>query len=162
MFGGGLFVSLPWRGVGCSAMYGRMIRSVFLLWSYLWVFAFSVYSRDRIGETLSGPDSHDTGQDHMVTFSVTGVENGRSCCSGVFGSISSTSLILSGTSRASKKHNSSARTVSRTGSSIRRAVRITAVYADRNSGCSLRAANGPKGSYRSACRRDIFDQKAGE
>jgi hypothetical protein len=62
MFGGGLFVSLPWRGVGCSAMYGRMIRSVFLLWSYLWVFAFSVYSRDRIGETLSGPDSHDTGQ----------------------------------------------------------------------------------------------------
>lgn len=43
-------------------MYGRMIRSVFLLWSYLWVFAFSAYSQDRIGETLSGPDSHDTGQ----------------------------------------------------------------------------------------------------
>jgi len=43
-------------------MYARMIRGVFLLCSYLWVFALPVYSQDQIGETLSGPDSHDTGQ----------------------------------------------------------------------------------------------------
>ena len=49
---------------------------------------------------------------HMAIFSETGVENGHTCWNVVFGSISSTSLTLSGTSRASRKNDLRAGTVS--------------------------------------------------
>src|SRR4051794_34028922 len=43
-------------------MYARMVRIVFLLWSSAWLFVASVYSHGQQEETLSGPDSHETGQ----------------------------------------------------------------------------------------------------
>jgi carbohydrate-selective porin OprB len=43
-------------------MYARLLRILFLLWSSAWVFVASVYSQDQQEETLSGPDSHETGQ----------------------------------------------------------------------------------------------------
>src|SRR6266403_972966 len=42
--------------------YGRKLRFLFLLWSGLYVFAFPVHSQTPQEETLSGPDSHETGQ----------------------------------------------------------------------------------------------------
>jgi uncharacterized membrane protein YoaK (UPF0700 family)/carbohydrate-selective porin OprB len=40
----------------------RSIRFLFLLWCGLYVFAFPVHSQTLQEETLSGPDSHETGQ----------------------------------------------------------------------------------------------------
>ncbi len=42
--------------------YGRKLRLLFLLWCGLYVFAFPVHSQTPQEETLSGPDSHETGQ----------------------------------------------------------------------------------------------------
>src|SRR6266849_1983584 len=42
--------------------YGRRLRLLFLLWYGLYVFAFPVHSQTPQEETLSGPDSHETGQ----------------------------------------------------------------------------------------------------
>src|SRR6267143_609924 len=43
-------------------MYGRQLRFLFLLWCVLCVFAFPANSQILQEETLSGPDSHETGQ----------------------------------------------------------------------------------------------------
>jgi porin len=43
-------------------MYGRKLRFLFLLWCGLHVFAFPAHSQTFQEETLSGPDSHETGQ----------------------------------------------------------------------------------------------------
>ena len=40
----------------------QMLRIASLLWSALCVFAIPVYAQGQSGETLSGPDSHETGQ----------------------------------------------------------------------------------------------------
>ena len=43
-------------------MYGRKISILLLLWFVLSVFALSAHSQAAQEETLSGPDSHETGQ----------------------------------------------------------------------------------------------------
>jgi hypothetical protein len=43
-------------------MYGQHMRFLFLLWCALCVFAFPANSQVLQEETLSGPDSHETGQ----------------------------------------------------------------------------------------------------
>jgi porin len=43
-------------------MHGRKFRVLFLLWCGLYVFASSAHSQTLQEETLSGPDSHETGQ----------------------------------------------------------------------------------------------------
>src|SRR4030088_110006 len=43
-------------------MYGGKRRCLFLLWSGLCALAFPVHSQPVPEETLSGPDSHETGQ----------------------------------------------------------------------------------------------------
>ncbi len=43
-------------------MYARMVRIVFLLWFSSWILVARVFSQDQREETLSGPDSHETGR----------------------------------------------------------------------------------------------------
>src|SRR6267378_4530833 len=50
------------RGRKMFCMYGWQLRFLFLLWCGLYVFAFPVHSQTSQEETLSGPDSHETGQ----------------------------------------------------------------------------------------------------
>jgi porin len=47
----------PWFG-----KYARNLRFLFLLWCGLYVFLFPVHAQTLQEETLSGPDSHETGQ----------------------------------------------------------------------------------------------------
>src|SRR5882762_103073 len=47
---------------GGFCMYGRQLPFLFLLWFVLCVFALPAYSQTAQEETLSGPDSHETGQ----------------------------------------------------------------------------------------------------
>ena len=50
------------RGRKMFCIYGWQLRFLFLLWCGLYVFAFPVHSQTPQEETLSGPDSHETGQ----------------------------------------------------------------------------------------------------
>src|SRR5258705_9334064 len=60
----------------CS--YGFKLRSLFLSWCGLYVFAFTVRSQILQEETLSGPDSHETGQGpHGHLFGTWGGERTR-------------------------------------------------------------------------------------
>jgi porin len=40
----------------------QLLRIAYLWWSALCLFALPAYAQNEIGETLSGPDSHETGQ----------------------------------------------------------------------------------------------------
>ncbi len=55
----GLHAQRPRRGL---RRHGRKLHFLFLLWCGLHVFAFPVHAQTLQEETLSGPDSHETGQ----------------------------------------------------------------------------------------------------
>jgi len=48
--------------IGSKVLYDRRLRFLLLLWCGLYVFAFPVHAQVLQEETLSGPDSHETGQ----------------------------------------------------------------------------------------------------
>jgi len=54
-------------------------KFVFLVWAALCVFADRTYCQTGPGETLSGPDSHETVKAHMGISSETGAVSGRAC-----------------------------------------------------------------------------------
>src|SRR5712672_70285 len=74
----GLRVQAGWHSSTRFCKYGFKLRSLFLSWCGLYVFAFPVRSQILQEETLSGPDSHETGQGpHGHLFGTWGGERTR-------------------------------------------------------------------------------------
>ena len=77
------------RGSAFLAL-SRPLRFLFALWCGLYVFAFPVRSQILQEETLSGPDSHETGQGPHGHLFGTWAASGRGCSSVACDSIFST------------------------------------------------------------------------